>query len=111
MVAKLLRARRYEVETAATGRDALILCAAGRSFDLLIADIGLPDCDGRDLLGRMKKLFSVKSIALSGYATVADVEKSRSAGFDLHLCKPVDLTRLLAAIDKVCRPIPAAAKE
>ena len=58
--------------------------------DLLISDIGLPDGDGWQLLQRIRDadLPVPLSIAMSGYSTRADIEKSRSAGYRHHLVKP-----------------------
>ena len=43
------------------------------------------------------------SIALTGYGTLRDVEKAKSAGFDLHLRKPVDLDTLIDAVRQAIR--------
>lgn len=38
-------------------------------------------------------------IALTGYGQERDVANSRAAGFDVHLVKPVDMKKLIAAVD------------
>ena len=67
------------------------------TFDVLISDIGLPDGDGWQLLRGLKsKPFS---IAMSGFGTHSDREKSLAAGYKHHLIKPFlpeDLDVLLA---------------
>ena len=40
-------------------------------------------------------------IALSGYGRAEDRERSRSAGFDLHLVKPIDAAQLASALANV----------
>jgi CheY-like chemotaxis protein len=40
-------------------------------------------------------------IALSGFASADDVQKSKAAGFQEHLAKPIDFSLLLSAIDHV----------
>ena len=40
-----------------------------------------------------------RMIALTGYGQQGDREKSREAGFDMHLIKPIEVPKLLAAID------------
>ena len=67
-------------------------------FDILISDIGLPDGDGWQLIRQLKtKPFG---IAMSGFGTHSDREKSLAAGYKHHLTKPFlpdDLDALLAS--------------
>jgi len=66
-------------------------------FDVLISDIGLPDGDGWQLIRQIEtKPFG---IAMSGFGTRSDREKSLAAGYRHHLTKPFlpeDLDALLA---------------
>jgi PAS domain S-box-containing protein len=99
-LAGLLTRRGHEVQVAYDGPGGL---AAAREFgpDVLLLDIGLPGFDGFELARRLRqdRFADALMIAISGYAQESDREQSRSAGFDYHLAKPVDLaelTRLLA---------------
>lgn len=100
MLARVLELKGHDVTSVTSAADALRLCGE-RAFDLLISDLGMPDCDGWDLLARVRAICGVRSIALSGFARAADVDKSQAAGFDAHLAKPVNFTALLATIDDV----------
>lgn len=100
LLIRLLKTRGFEAKWVATGADALHLCGK-EMFDLLIADIGLPDCSGWDLMLKLRGRCAVKSIALSGYGLAADVEKSRAAGFDAHLTKPVDVNLLTQTVGEL----------
>ena len=101
----LLEANGHEVLAVGTAGDALRACAAG-TFDLLVSDIGLPDFDGWELLGRVRAHCSVPAIALTAYSQPADVARSREAGFAEHLTKPVDFETLVAAVAKHEWPAP-----
>jgi CheY-like chemotaxis protein len=46
----------------------------------------------------------VAGIALSGYGTSEDVARSRAAGFQVHLVKPIEVQDLLRAIDELVSP-------
>ena len=81
--------------------------AKSLQFDLLICDIGLPDGDGCEVMGHIRKLYPIKAIALTGYGMPADIERFSDAGFDAFLLKPVELTKLEAAIDKITAKLPA----
>ena len=63
-------------------------CCSGRRP----CDIGLPGMDGYEVgcAARADPKTAGRLIAISGYCTESDFEKSRHAGFDLHLTKPVD---------------------
>ncbi|QYF94389.1 PAS domain S-box protein [Massilia sp. PAMC28688] len=70
-----------------------------------ILDIGLPDMDGHALAARLRDLphmSGVMLIAVTGYGSELDKEKSLAAGFDHHLVKPVDV-RLLPALFEQAR--------
>jgi two-component system, chemotaxis family, CheB/CheR fusion protein len=97
-IATLLRLRGHRVtvaENLAAARDA---AANARRIDLLISDLGLPDGSGHDLMRELAARHGLRGIALSGYGMDVDIGKSREAGFELHLTKPVNLQSLEAAI-------------
>jgi signal transduction histidine kinase len=84
-----LEATGYQVTTAHSVATAL-RAAAQQDFDLLVSDIGLPDGSGEDLIRQLQETgHKLQSIALSGYGTEQDVARSRAAGFQFHLTKPV----------------------
>jgi len=98
----LLERRGYFVTTAGSVATGLEL-ARLHPFDILVSDIGLPDGDGIDLLRAIRADDRTSSrmhaIAVSGYGTEADIERSLSAGFKYHLKKPLafpDLERAIA---------------
>jgi PAS domain S-box-containing protein len=70
-------------------------------FNLVVSDIGLPDGAGTDLVRQLKVNYPVRAIALSGYGMEEDLQRSRAAGFDAHLTKPVDLHTLEETIRRV----------
>jgi CheY-like chemotaxis protein len=96
-VARLLGRRGHAVHTVPTAAEAIALCDR-ESFDLLVADIGLPDLSGWELVRRLRGTRVPRAIALTGYGTAADVERSGAAGFDAHLTKPVDFTLLVETV-------------
>jgi len=89
---RLLGALGYCVIPAPTGGEALERSAA-EPFDVIVSDIGLPDATGYELMQQIKlgPAQSMKGIALSGYGMEEDVRRSRAAGFDDHVVKPVQV--------------------
>lgn len=99
-MSKLLRASKHNVSTAGTVGDALEAALHGE-FDLVIADLGLPDGSGLDLMRQLKQFHNLRGIALTGYGMTDDIVQSREAGFEEHLTKPVDLVKLESTIQRV----------
>jgi CheY-like chemotaxis protein/anti-sigma regulatory factor (Ser/Thr protein kinase) len=91
-LALLLRLRGHEVRTASDGSSALEEFARYRP-EVVFLDLGLPGMSGYEVARRLRTMpeaRDVRLVALTGYGTEADREKTRAAGFDVHLAKPVD---------------------
>jgi len=83
--------------------------AAAKSFrpDVVFLDIGLPGLTGFQVAEQLRadeRFHSTLLIALTGYGTAEDRQKSRDAGFDGHLVKPVSVDQLKQAIASPGRP-------
>ena len=63
-------------------------------FDLLLCDLSLPDGSGLDVIRHVPKDHKVHKIIISGYGDPEDLARSKAAGFDAHLVKPVDVALL-----------------
>ena len=99
-LSRLIQNWGHSVDTAATAAEAL-QAAAGTRFDLVISDLGLPDAHGNELIQRLRQGSDIRGIAVSGFGTEHDVERSLQAGFDVHLAKPIGAQRLKAAIAEI----------
>jgi signal transduction histidine kinase len=96
-----LRRCGHEVTVAQSGPDG-IKAAQNWGPEVVLCDLGLPEMDGFEVAGTLRResaTASIPLIAVSGYGQEEDRKRSMAAGFDLHLTKPVDpveLQRLLA---------------
>lgn len=98
---RLLTRRGHGITAVGSGREACDHVKT-RDFDLLICDVGLPDTDGHTLLQDLCRLRpGLRAIAMTGYGTEHDVEKSDRAGFLTHLTKPVSISRLEDALRSI----------
>jgi len=82
----------HEVRVAYEGEAALEI-AAGYLPEVLLLDIGLPGLDGYEVARRLRgepRFRNTLLIALTGYGQADDRRRSRAAGFDAHLVKPVN---------------------
>lgn len=99
MLSMLLRAKGATVEVAYSGEQGLKL---GGAFapETIFMDIGMPGMDGYETCRRMRATdwgAQARIIALSGWGQEEDKRRSKEAGFDAHLVKPVERASLLAA--------------
>jgi signal transduction histidine kinase len=96
---RILQTEGHLVSAARDARAGLEAAAAG-SPNIAVVDIGLPGMDGYQFARAMRERLGsgVRLIALTGYGTEADRQRSAEAGFDAHLTKPVDIDRLLTLI-------------
>jgi CheY-like chemotaxis protein len=97
---RLLRKSGYHVKTAGDARSALHL-AETEKFNLLISDLGLPDSSGYELMKQLHNKYGLRGIAMSGFGMEDDLKKSRDAGFAEHLVKPISLSQLERAIQRL----------
>jgi PAS domain S-box-containing protein len=99
----LLRSRGHQVVPAATVGAALA-AAAAQPFDLVISDLGLPDGTGTELMEKLRELYGLRGVALSGYGMEEDLARTRKAGFVAHLVKPVHFAELHRIITSLPPP-------
>jgi PAS domain S-box-containing protein len=100
LLAELCEAVGHEVKTAHDGPAAL-RALEGFSPDVAVLDIGLPVMDGYELARRVREQLGERCrlVALTGYGQEHDRVRSEQAGFEAHLVKPVDPSRVLALVD------------
>jgi len=103
----LLTALGNEAQTAYDGQLALELAAEWRP-ELIVLDIGLPSMSGYEVARRLRAAPGTADaviVALTGYGSESDRHRSAEAGFDDHLVKPVDMTRLDELLARTRRAI------
>lgn len=102
-LAELIEIWGHEARMAHHG-DAALVVAAEYLPNVVLLDIGLPGISGYEVAGMLRQqpdLEETLLVALTGYGQEADRRKAMSAGFDLHLTKPVNpdqLQRVLAEV-------------
>jgi len=101
----VLRATGYRTLEATTGEEALMLATRHRPA-IVLMDIRLPDMDGVEALSRLRqdvRTAPIPVLAVTAQAMKGDDERFVEAGFDGYLAKPVDIDRLLASVEELCR--------
>jgi CheY-like chemotaxis protein len=105
LVAELLAAANADVMTA-TSVGAAIRQLTQRVPDVIVSDIGMPDCDGYHFLRMVRARNpqdggATPAIALTGNTTTEDQARAALAGYQIHLAKPLRLIELLVAINSL----------
>jgi signal transduction histidine kinase len=104
LLAEVLETLGHQVRVAHDGPGALVI-APSFAPELALLDIGLPVMDGYELAGKLRDLpvgAPPHMVAITGYGQEADRQRSRAAGLDEHLVKPVDIERLRRLIEELC---------
>jgi PAS domain S-box-containing protein len=101
-MSRLLKLLGHDVATAHAGPDALEIA---RDFhpEFVLLDIGLPGMDGYEVASRLRKEPRCQGaviVAVSGYGQDEDLRRSKAAGFDHHLIKPLDHDALLSLLSQ-----------
>ena len=100
MLVYALASKGHQARMANDGPAALRICEEFKP-SVAVLDIGLPVMDGYELAGRLREISGmehVRLIAVTGYGQEADQQRTRAAGFDQHLVKPIDLEALESAL-------------
>ena len=110
-LAGLLELDGAQVVIAGNGIDALRIAQSGEppSFDTVVLDIGLPGMSGYEVCQGLRSSAhgrGLRVVALTGWGQAEDRARTRAAGFDAHLVKPIDYDDLLRVL---MRPAPQAA--
>jgi CheY-like chemotaxis protein len=98
----MLEANGAQVSVAATAAEALQLLGRD-TFDVLVADLGMPEQDGYALIRAVRGLpelgnSRIPAIAVTAYAGQRDRDMAVDAGYNCHLPKPVDPEQLIEAV-------------
>src|SRR5262245_12666657 len=70
------------------------------NVDAVLCDIGLPDGSGYEVAAQARAKGHIKAIALTGFGTEQDVQRSKEAGFDFHLIKPINFQELRSVLEQ-----------
>jgi CheY-like chemotaxis protein len=101
MLAAFLRLEGHQVSLAGDGHSGLLTARTVRP-EVVICDIGLPKMNGFDVVRALRadpKMNGCLYIALTGYGDELDRQRTKDAGFHVHLTKPVnprEITRIIA---------------
>jgi CheY-like chemotaxis protein len=96
MLRLLLESLDHIVLDAADGASAVELIERERP-DVALIDIGLPTMTGYEVAQKIrarKDLSGITLVALTGYGAPGDIKAAREAGFDAHLIKPAEMSRI-----------------
>jgi CheY-like chemotaxis protein len=102
MLKVILEQKQVKVTAASSASEALMMLESARP-DVLVSDIGMPGEDGYELMRRIRKMDSssggaIPAVALTAYARDDDRQRSKDAGYQVHLSKPVEPQELFRVL-------------
>jgi CheY-like chemotaxis protein len=107
LLSDVLKAAGAIVTTATSAKAALEVIASAKP-QALVADIGMPNMDGYELIRQIRSspdaaVRDVPAAALTAFARSEDRTKALQSGFEMHLAKPVDPGELVASVATLVR--------
>ena len=97
--------RRRPISASASAAEALAEMER-QGFNVLVSDIGMPEMDGYALIEKIRQLPSerggqIPAAALTAYAGVEDRMRLLSAGYQMHIPKPVEPDELATVVESI----------
>jgi CheY-like chemotaxis protein len=94
-----------KVATASSAKAALAHMQQG-PFDIVVSDIGLPEMDGYQLAGELRKLArghgsEPPMVAFTAFSDASHRQRAVDAGFEAHIAKPVDPVALVSLVSRL----------
>lgn len=105
-----LEANGYQVQTAASGNEGLVL-AANHPPDLILLDLGLPDVDGLVVLARLREWYDRPVLIVSALDDEANIVAALDGGANDYVTKPFRSGELLARLRSSLRTAAGSASE
>ncbi|HWQ32675.1 MAG TPA: response regulator [Blastocatellia bacterium] len=103
LIAAVLRQYGAQVTAVASVGEALQTLQSGASFDVLVSDIGMPEVSGYELIRQVRALppehgGQIPAVALTAFGRSTDRIRALSAGFQMHIPKPVEPAELAIVV-------------
>lgn len=103
---KLLEDKGYLIDEEENGIDAINRILETDPYDIILMDVHMPGIDGYETTRRIRNMddrtrANVPIIAVSGDVYEEDIERSRRAGMDAHIPKPIAIDNLLSVIKEL----------
>lgn len=99
LIETILKRKGFEVETAVNGREGVEKALENNDFDIILMDMQMPILDGFEATQELRRSGYRKPIlALTAHAMKEEREKTKAAGCDAHLTKPIEVAKLLGMI-------------
>jgi signal transduction histidine kinase/CHASE1-domain containing sensor protein len=100
--------RRHANVTAVSSAGEAIQEITRKRPDVLVSDIAMPDEDGYGLIRKIRSLEkgaseNLPAVAITAYAKEEDRDRALSAGFQIYLAKPVELTELISVVARAAK--------
>ena len=103
VVLAVLRKRKYHIDVAKDGRDALSLMESSEPYDLVLMDVQMPILDGLEttrIIRKDPRWTSLPILAMTAHAMTGDRERCLQVGMNHYISKPIQPAHLIATINQ-----------
>ena len=110
VVLAVLRKKKYHIDVAGDGREALSLMDASEPYDLLLMDVQMPILDGLEttrVIRKNPRWTSLPILAMTAHAMTGDRERCLQAGMNGYISKPIQPAHLIATITEALVAAPS----
>ena len=110
VVLAVLRKRKYHIDVAADGREALTLMEGSAPYDLVLMDVQMPVLDGLEttrIIRKDPRWVSLPILAMTAHAMTGDRERCLQAGMNHYISKPIQPAHLIATITQALASTPS----
>ena len=100
---RLLKKQGYNVTIANNGKDAIeIIKVKDGGFDLIIADIRMPDMNGIEIIKKIREIVKrpIPEILITGYASEENFKEAQGLKVAAYIYKPFDISEFIAVVRK-----------
>ena len=102
-LSQMIEAIGHNVVTAISGYEAREFFKPG-AFDIVIADLNLPDCDGLTLLREfMAKDEDIKTVMITGFSTIQVLAQATNEGVNAYITKPFSMGEITSTLNRLIR--------
>jgi signal transduction histidine kinase/CheY-like chemotaxis protein len=101
VVLAVLRKRKFHIDVAGDGREALNLMETSRPYDLILMDVQMPVLDGLEttrIIRKDARWTTLPILAMTAHAMTGDRERCLQAGMDHYISKPIQPAHLIDTI-------------
>ncbi len=100
LIQEIFKKNKVKLIRAKTGRQVIDIFKENSNIDLILMDIKMPEINGYEATRIIKEIRDVPIIAQTAYAMAGEENKSKKAGCDEYITKPININKIRSIVEK-----------